>query len=42
MHPDNTVVCQVRRSRASVDVSDDEEEETVDTAEASTPEATQE
>ena len=42
MHPDNTVVCQVRRSRASVDVSDDDEEEAVDTAEASTPEATQE
>ncbi|MFH4964752.1 50S ribosomal protein L25/general stress protein Ctc [Gaetbulibacter sp. M235] len=41
MHPDNTVVCQVRRSRASVDVSDDEEE-AVETAEASTPEAAQE
>lgn len=43
MHPDNTVVCQVRRSRASVDAHDEEEEETeTAAAEASTPEATQE
>ncbi len=43
MHPDNTVVCQVRRSRASVDAHDEEEEETeTASAEASTPEATQE
>jgi large subunit ribosomal protein L25 len=43
MHPDNTVVCQVRRSRASVDAHDEEEEEAaVEAAEASTPEATQE
>jgi large subunit ribosomal protein L25 len=41
MHPDNTVVCQVRRSRASVDVSDDEDE-AVETAEATSTEATQE
>jgi len=34
MHPDNTVVCQVRRSRASVDVSDEDEEEAVEAAEA--------
>ena len=27
MHPDNTVVCQVRRSRTSIDDTDDEEEE---------------
>ena len=27
MHPDNTVICQVRTSRAAVDDSDDEEEE---------------
>ena len=27
MHPDNTVVCLVRRSRASVDAFDEEEEE---------------
>jgi len=40
MHPDNTVVCQVRRSRASVDVSDEEDE--VEGAEATAAEATQE
>ncbi len=36
LHPDNTVICQVRRSRASVaDVADDDdEEETADAAEA--------
>jgi len=28
LHPDNTVVCQVRRSRASMNVVDDEDEET--------------
>ncbi len=27
LHPDNTVVCQVRRSRASMDVEEEEEEE---------------
>ena len=27
MHPDNTVVCQVRRSRASMAVADDDEDE---------------
>ncbi|MCB0426329.1 MAG: 50S ribosomal protein L25/general stress protein Ctc [Mangrovimonas sp.] len=35
MHPDNTVVCQVRRSRASMNVVDEEEtEESEETAEA--------
>src|SRR5690606_4314506 len=36
LHPDNTVICQVRRSRASVaDVADDDdEEETADAIEA--------
>jgi len=37
MHPDNTVVCLVRRSRASVDIVDDEEE-----TEETAVEATQE
>ena len=43
MHPDNTVVCLVRRSRAAVTEDDDDEEETAEGAEA-TPaaEATQE
>ena len=27
MHPDNTVVCQVRRSRAAMDVEDEEDED---------------
>jgi large subunit ribosomal protein L25 len=36
MHPENTVICQVRRSRTSVDVDEDEEEET---AEGAAPEA---
>ena len=30
MHPDNTVVCQVRRSRASMAVADDDEDEDED------------
>ncbi|WMI66832.1 50S ribosomal protein L25/general stress protein Ctc [Aestuariibaculum sp. YM273] len=34
MHPDNTVVCQVRRSRTSVDVDDEDEEEEVEAAAA--------
>ncbi|MBD0823169.1 50S ribosomal protein L25/general stress protein Ctc [Aestuariibaculum marinum] len=34
MHPDNTVVCQVRRSRTSVDVEDEDEEEEVEAAAA--------
>ncbi len=34
LHPENTVVCQVRRSRASVVVVDDEDEETAETTEA--------
>ncbi|WP_338357172.1 50S ribosomal protein L25/general stress protein Ctc [Yeosuana marina] len=46
MHPDNTVVCQVRRSRASIDEFEDDEEETVEGAEGASegdaPEATQE
>ena len=37
MHPDNTVVCLVRRSRASVDAFDEEEEEAA--AEAAAEEA---
>jgi len=32
MHPDNTVICQVRTSRTAVDDSDDEEEEADDAA----------
>ncbi len=45
MHPDNTVVCQVRRSRASVEEHDEEEAaaaEGAEGAEATAPEATQE
>ncbi len=43
LHPDNTVVCQVRRSRASVaDFEADEEEETVEGEETPTTEATTE
>src|SRR5690606_19666840 len=35
MHPDNTVVCQVRRSRASMNVADEaDDEETDDAADA--------
>ena len=34
MHPDNTVVCQVRRSRASMNVTEEETEETEETTEA--------
>ncbi|KAA1247516.1 50S ribosomal protein L25/general stress protein Ctc [Aquimarina sp. RZ0] len=34
LHPDNTVVCQVRTSRNAVEDSDDEEENTEATAEA--------
>jgi len=32
LHPDNTVVCQVRRSRAAMDVEDDEEDDDDDAA----------
>ncbi len=43
MHPDNTVVCQVRRSRASIDEFEDDDEETAEgAAEGDAPEATQE
>lgn len=44
LHPDNTVVCQVRRSRASVAdfEADEEEEETVEGEETPTTEATTE
>lgn len=44
LHPDNTVICQVRRSRASVaDVADDEDEaETAETAVAETASEAQE
>ena len=48
MHPDNTVVCQVRRSRASIDEFEEEEAEATDEAAATegsaeaAPEATQE
>lgn len=34
LHPDNTVVCQVRRSRASMSMAADEDEEENDEAEA--------
>lgn len=34
LHPDNTVVCQVRRSRASMNVEEEEEEDDDDAAEA--------
>ncbi|WP_353776966.1 50S ribosomal protein L25/general stress protein Ctc [Winogradskyella sp. 3972H.M.0a.05] len=36
MHPDNTVVCQVRRSRAAMNVEDEEEDED-ETTEAAAP-----
>lgn len=41
LHPDNTVVCQVRRSRAAMDVEDEEEDEdeTTEGTEAAAPEA---
>ena len=45
LHPDNTVVCQVRRSRASMSAEEeeDDDDETTETTEAvSTEEATQE
>lgn len=46
MHPDNTVVCQVRRSRAAMSAflgdDEDEEEEGTEGAEGAAPEATQE
>lgn len=41
LHPDNTVVCQVRRSRASMNVADEEEEEETEAAET-TEETSQE
>ncbi|NRA91458.1 MAG: 50S ribosomal protein L25/general stress protein Ctc [Psychroserpens sp.] len=34
LHPDNTVVCQVRRSRAAMDVEDEDEDELEEGAEA--------
>lgn len=34
LHPDNTVVCQVRRSRATVNVADEEDEETAEAAQS--------
>ncbi len=42
MHPDNTVVCQVRRSRASMNVEDEEEDEETTEGATETAEATQE
>ncbi len=42
MHPDNTVICQVRRSRAAVTEDDDEELEAAEGAETPVAEATQE
>ena len=39
MHPDNTVICQVRTSRAAVDDTNDDEEEDEDGAEAPAAEA---
>src|SRR5690606_14998861 len=41
MHPDNTVVCQVRRSRAAV-TEDEDEDEVAEGAETPVAEATQE
>ncbi|WP_435135250.1 50S ribosomal protein L25/general stress protein Ctc [Formosa sp. A9] len=38
MHPDNTVVCQVRRSRASMNVEDEEDEDETAEAEATAQE----
>jgi large subunit ribosomal protein L25 len=42
MHPDNTVICQVRTSRAAVDDTDDDEEEDEDGAEAPAADASAE
>jgi len=42
LHPDNTVVCQVRRSRASMSVEDEEDEDETEETTAATPETTQE
>src|SRR5690606_30903263 len=42
MHPDNTVVCQVRRSRTSVEDEEEDEEATAEGAEAPAAEAAQE
>ncbi|WP_111308889.1 50S ribosomal protein L25/general stress protein Ctc [Confluentibacter sediminis] len=42
MHPDNTVICQVRRSRAAVTEDDDDELEAAEGAETPAAEATQE
>ncbi|WMI68692.1 50S ribosomal protein L25/general stress protein Ctc [Mangrovimonas sp. YM274] len=39
LHPDNTVVCQVRRSRAAMNVSDDDEDLDDDAAETPAAEA---
>ncbi len=39
MHPDNTVVCQVRTSRNAVDDEEEDEEETAEGAEAAPAEA---
>lgn len=41
LHPDNTVVCQVRRSRASMNVADEEDEEETEATET-TEETSQE
>jgi len=42
MHPDNTVVCQVRRSRAALAIADEDEEEGDEEAEESNEAAAQE
>lgn len=42
LHPDNTVVCQVRTSRTAVADDDEDEEETAEGAEAPAAEAAQE
>jgi large subunit ribosomal protein L25 len=42
LHPDNTVVCQVRTSRTAVADEDEDEEETAEGADAATAEAAQE
>ncbi|WP_340075779.1 50S ribosomal protein L25/general stress protein Ctc [Leptobacterium sp. I13] len=42
LHPDNTVVCQVRRARASIVEEELEDEETTEAAEGATTETTSE
>jgi large subunit ribosomal protein L25 len=39
MHPDNTVICQVRTSRTAVNDGDDEDEDEATAEDAETPAA---